>query len=283
MLATTLLIFLILMTSVIYCWKEHHCPGKHKRQHVTLNIEFSLLQLVQNLQRHRGMSMVIIHDNHAFTEEFTRDIFNVEKDIQYSLKNLKDHYADYQHILKNDQWLSVIHKWTSLKACWRDLDFISNLFAHNEVINEIIDVVQILAKTESRLFGKKTTQQLLHWPQLIEHLGVLRALGVYALSSQSHNSLMNISLTMADHIQKTKQILTHESAHVNDRLLFNNTEAMLRQIDDMMIHNNLNESVKGFYNDMTLLIDSWYTRLNRSLNQNFHSPDLTPEHKARDV
>jgi len=105
--------------------------------------------------------MIIINDNHEFTDEFTQDIYNIEKEIQYSLNNLQDHYTAYQRILKNDQWLALLHKWTSLKASWRDLDFISNLFAHNEIINEIIDVIQKLAERENIRLGKDRTQLLL--------------------------------------------------------------------------------------------------------------------------
>lgn len=279
MLPTTVLIFLIFLTAAIYCWKGHYCPGEHKKQRITIDISLSLLQLVQDLQRHRGMSMVIINNNKEFTDEFTRDIFGIEKQIQYSLKYLQEYYAAHQRILKNDQWLALLHKWVSLKACWRDLDFISNLFAHNEVINEIIDVIQKLAEKENHRLGKERTQLLSQWPQLIEHLGMLRALGVYALSSQSHSNLMNISLTMADHKQQAKQILSHETSRVSNRLLFNNTEAMLRQIDDMLVNSNLNESVKSFYNDMTLLIDCWYSSLNECIDTVNIMPQYQTKHR----
>lgn len=266
MLPTTVIISLFFITGAIYCWWGHYCPGEHKRQRVAIEITLSLLQLVQDLQRHRGMSMVIINNNQEFSDEFTQDIFNTEKEIQYSIKNLQDQYAASQRILKNDQWLGLLQKWTSLKACWRDLDFISNLFAHNEVINEIIDVVQKLAEKEHGRLGSERTKLLMHWPQLIEHLGMLRALGVYVLSSQSYTNLVNISLTMTDHQHQAKQILSHETKRINNSQLFDNTEAILREIDDMVKNSHLNQSAKCFYDKMTLLIDSWYTELNKSVN-----------------
>jgi len=219
--------------------------------------------------------MVIINDNRELADEFTQDIYNIEREIQYSLNNMQDNYSAYQRVIKDDQWQALLHKWSSLKASWKDLDFISNLFAHNEIINEIINIIQKLADSERVRLGKENRQLLLHWPKMLEHLGILRALGVYALSSQSSNTLMNISLTMSEHKTRAMQILSHESSKANNQPLFHNTESVLRQIDDMLVNGDLNNSVKSFYNDMTLLIDDWFA----SLHQNLESTDLVQQHK----
>ncbi len=253
----------VLGVAAVYCWKGRLCPGEHARQRHIIEVCLVLLQLIQEAQRHRGLSTAIINGEKAFLDE----LFTTEKVIHLSLNNMSEYYADRYRIFSRDQWLALLYKWKSLRRSWRDLDFIPNLFAHNELIIELINVLQQLAEDETQRLGKHRAQLIMHWPLFIEHLGMLRALGVYALSQQSPTGLMNISLTMAEHKQQARQVLSHETEGIMDKLLIENSERALRQVDDLLAEGMPGLSVKSFYEDMTCLIDSWYMLLNRQMYQ----------------
>ncbi len=268
MIPVLIFIALLIMLAGVYCWRGQHCPGDSDRQRQVIEVCLSLLQVIQEAQRHRGLSIAILNGEKDFNEE----VFTTEKVIQQSLSNMGEYYAAHYRVFSRDQWKAIIYKWKSLRASWRDLDFISNLFAHNELIIEMIDVLQQLAKEEHQRLGRERAQLISHWPQFIEHLGMLRALGVYALSQTSAASVMNISLTLADHKQQAKQVLSHETVVIDDQLLIQNSEHALRQVDKLIMVGgteqplNTGHTVKSFYQDMTSLIDSWYLLLQQRMH-----------------
>lgn len=234
----------------------------HARENRRLSIEVcrALLQMICDLQRHRGLSIAVIGGDTRFDDER----FHSEKALHHAIQGLTDKYAGIHPVLRTGQWEGVVTHWRSLCNNWRFLDFVTNLYAHNDVIMGCIGVLHAVVKKQSRLLGEKRVDILLEWPTLIEHLGMLRALGMHMLSRDADGD-KQATLAMTDHRQHVVQSLKLLNGQLPDPTIQSATENLLRRVAVLCDGNLDNYSAQNYYTDITSVIDRWYQMMNSQI------------------
>lgn len=236
--------------------RSHRTRGRH-----SLDLCLLLLQLVRDLQRHRGLSVATLDGN----SEFGGQLATNEGALQQSFAALAEQYADSRALFNSPQWPTVLRHWRSLHGNWRELDFMTNLFAHNEVVLGLICLLQTQAQQQPSLLGARRLQIISQWPPMLEHLAMLRALGMHALSHADRSETARVGLALSGHRQQVKQTLCQLADKVPDKPLLSSSEALLRRAAALAQGEQQGDSPQRYYDDMTALIDRWYRLMNAQL------------------
>ncbi len=249
-----------LLVFIIYKRTGLCIPGAVKNQH-SVDVCLVLLHLVREMQRHRVIS-VAIHNGEA---NFRDEMALTEHSLHRSMHSLAEQFGEKHHVFSSPQWQTVQGRWESLRNNWRDLDFVTNLFAHNEVVLGLIGVLQTLADDEPKCLGDNRFQIINHWLPLIEHLGMLRTLGVHTLSQSDPLEESRISLSISDHSQHASQALLQLSKNIPDDSIVSTSESLLRRVLQLTEESATTYSTQTFYDEMTALIDRWYQLITRQV------------------
>ena len=253
----------IVFLLALICWRTGVCFLPALRRQHSVELCLLLLHLIQELQRHRGLSVAILDGQTGFHHEL--DV--TDGMLQRSLHALAEQYGKRHPIFSSPRWQNLLGHWESLRNNWRELDVVTNLFAHNEVILELILVLQLLADDQINLIGANRAQIIIQWPPLIEHLGMLRALGVHALSQKNLLEDSRIRLSLADHRQNAMQALIRVSDKIPNADIVGSSKMLLLHIDQLTEGGGPIYSVQAFYEEITTLIDQWYGMITSQINQ----------------
>ena len=261
MIAVFLLAMAIALLLVLFFWRSGQCSSSRSQRSV--DVCLVLLNLMQELQRHRALSIAVLDGQF----EFRKELGLTEHMLQRTLHALADQYGDRHAIFSSEQWHIVLRHWESLRNNWRELDFVTNLFAHNEIVLGLIGILQALADDEPKRLGANRVQIITHWPHLIEHLGMLRTLGVHSLSQKDPLSDARINLSITDHWQHATQELTQLSEKIPDASIVTSSEMLLRRVALLTEDSAQTYNAQTFYEDMTTLIDQWYRMITSQITQ----------------
>jgi len=231
-----------------------------RRRYVT-EVSLGMLQVMQMFQRHRGLSMAILNHRNEFEDELRQ----TETTLSRSLHALKDQYSSHHPVFATERWQSLLSHWNTLCNNWRQLDFMTNLYAHNEVILGQLGVLQTIAQEQFSLLGPERSRIISSWPSIVEHLGMLRALGMHTLSQDIDDSDTRVGLAISDHIQQARQGLDLVRPNLPDNSLVAMTEALLRRVSKLSSEQKESDSAQYYYADITDIIDRWYRMMNTEL------------------
>ncbi len=243
-----------------YLLLRHYALGNRR---LSIEVCRALLQTVCDLQRHRGLSIAVLAGEEKLSDECAR----TEEALHHAFKGMTNHYADVHPVLRTEQWDEVVVHWRSLCSHWRFLDFVANLYAHNDIIMGCIGVLHTIAKKQARLLGHKRVNILLEWPPLIEHIGMLRALGMHMLSREARGDKHDdqIILAMMNHRQQAVQSLKLLHGQLPDPTIQSATENLLRRVAALGEGNIDNYTAQNYYTDITSVIDRWYRMMNTQI------------------
>ena len=164
-----------------------------------------ILELVNHMQKHRGMSSGIIGGKNDFREPLRQlDII-----IDNRLRSITEESTNYSQLFDNDVWEEINSRWQNKCRNWQSYELFTNIENHNVLIKIILEQVNTLTDRaglttgedfEFNSFARKILREL---PELVEYIGQTRALTVYC--SSVHNCPTDTKLYLRYLHQQIKQ------------------------------------------------------------------------------
>ncbi|WP_078119481.1 nitrate- and nitrite sensing domain-containing protein [Thiosocius teredinicola] len=227
-------------------------PSATRRQRA-VEICLVALNLMQDLQLHRGLSGAVLDGESAFNSELDA----TEHKLQRSLYALASHYGEKHPVFRSPQWRIVLGRWESLRNNWRDLDFYTNLEVHGDVIIGMVGILKVLATDNAKLLGAEKAEILKEWPRLMEHLGILRAWGLHLLA-RNGEAEERVIKTMQVSRSAAGQIMKDVADTVPDPSALSLTRDALLHARAIIENPGNGTEPQSYYAQMTVVIDRWY-------------------------
>lgn len=230
------------------------CNLRALRRQRVCEVSLVLTNLVQDLQLHRGLSGALLIGQVASRAELEA----VEYKLQRRLQGLTDHYRERHPVFKGAQWRMVLGRWESLRHNWRDLSFQTNLAVHGEVVAGLLSVLRVLAAENAQLLGDSRSQVIRSWPALAEHLGVLRAWGMYLLAGAAGAHDTSPGESLGGRLQTARLALHTLAPTVDDPGLTALSEEALHCVASVRDGSWPGANAQLFHSELTLVIDAWF-------------------------
>lgn len=234
--------------------------GRSRRRETSVVCQ-ELVGLMQSVQLHRGLSGSVLDGE----TEFSDALDEVEQKLSRSLYALAEHHGENHPILRHEQWQAVVDHWQSVSVNWRELDFYTNLFAHNDIINGLVGVLQILSANFGSHLCPQQGDLIKRWPVLIEQLGVLRALGLHYLTFHDSPKDPRVRDAMRDYLEYARAGLNELGASNANVETVDATRQVLDRVDRLLNDAGAVPTPHDYYVALTDVIDAWYRDLQRQL------------------
>jgi hypothetical protein len=143
-----------------------------------------ILELVNQMQKHRGMSSGIIGGKN----DFKKPLRDLDIIINNRLSSIKEESTSYPQMFDNDAWEDIHSRWQDKCRNWQSYELFSNIENHTVLIKIILEQVNTLIDRaglttgEDFEFNSVARKILRELPELVEYIGQTRALTVYCSS-----------------------------------------------------------------------------------------------------
>lgn len=234
---------------------------RRRRRDKVVEVCLVLLGLIQEVQLHRGLSGALLDGRKGFR----RELEDNEYKLQRSLHMLAEQYGHEQPVFRSDQWRIVLGRWESLRNHWRELAFDTNISVHGDVINGLADILGSIGGKHRRSLGERQCRIVSTWPQLIEDIGLLRALGLHILGHRATADDQLLVDTIARQINTSRGHLKHLTDIDEEQALVIRTGRALRRVSWLLEGNAERYHAYTFYEEMTGVVDDWYAAMRRNL------------------
>jgi len=223
-----------------------------------------LLYLIQDVQRHRALSGAILDGR----KEFKAEREATELRLQRSLRAVVDQYGGRHTIFRQPRWRVVLGHWEALRNNWKSLDFYTSLSIHSDIVNEMITILSLLADSFQLRLGEQRAWVLSKWPELIEQLGMLRALGLHAMSRNDAAASDQSLQLVLQHLRISRRLLEDIQAIDPDQPLLLRTKRALLRVEWLLDGNTARYHPYTFYEEITGVMDDWYSTTRLYLREN---------------
>lgn len=245
------------------CWASGRCRWRTRQRRGLIEVCLVLLGLVQDLQLHRALSSAILDKRRDFRKDFDANEYKLLR----SLDAVSERYGDRHKVFRDERWRIVLGRWEALRHNWRELPFETSIFAHNQVITGLIEILSSLAEDNRKLLGQRYARCVAKWPRLIEDLGLLRAMGLHLLGHRPTNESQLQTDKIAAQLNSARARLRQVNDGDIDRALIVRTERAFHRVSWLLDRNAERYHPYTFYEEMTLVIDDWYGLLRDRLQE----------------
>jgi hypothetical protein len=179
-------LFLLTLTYAINIRKRNDKTFYETRK-VALVLCQEILELVNLMQKHRGMSSGIIGGNNGFKVQINK----LSSDINGRLASIMLESKSYPQLFDYAIWDDIQARWQNKCQQWPDYELIHNVENHSYLIRIILDQVNVLTDRAgittdaSSKVNKMAREILRELPELVEYIGQMRALSVHSASAQT--------------------------------------------------------------------------------------------------
>lgn len=224
-------------------------------------VSLVLLSLMQDMQLHRGLSCTVLDGR----VDFVRELDAVGGKLQRALHTLEDQYGSRHAVFARGEWQALRDRWEALYRNWRDLDFFTNLNAHSELVLGVVEILRLFAEEHAALLGTQRVAVIRAWPPMVEHLGMLRALGLYSLAATDDLADQRHQAAMTSHYHAACRTLSAAARCEADDLVVSESEAMLHAVEAMLQDAQQRSDAQAYFHHMTAVIDAWYASIRSRL------------------
>lgn len=235
-------------------------PRLRHRRRVT-EVSLVLLSFMQDLQMHRGLSCAVLDGQGDFLGERTE----VGEKLQRSLHELADIFGASHPVFRGEQWHRLLARWDSLYNNWRSLDFHTNLTVHSELVLGLVAILRILADENSAKLGPEWREVITEWPPMVEHLGMLRAIGVHMLGRPAPSHDLKVRVSLKVHLHEARSTLARVESVLHDSQLAAASHQLIHRVSALAGDPPPMATAQRFYTEMTRLIDDWYALIRAQL------------------
>lgn len=229
------------------------CNPRLRRRRRIVEFSLVLLLLIQDLQQHRGLSGATLVRKDQFRDERAA----IAEKLGRSLREVSQHFASKSLALNPDDWLLLQARWDSLSNNWQELDFHTNLEVHSELILSLVEILRCIAEGHKDDLATTRCRVLSEWPMLIEHLGMLRALGLYVLAQPDTLPSVPFDRSLGTSLHETRSTLACTSDMPEAQPMIAISEAAVGYVIALRTGQSGLES-SDYMRTMTSTIDGWY-------------------------
>lgn len=224
-----------------------------------------LLNVMQDLQLHRGLSCAVLDGQGEFCDE--REATALK--LQRTLQALRDQYGERHPVFARAEWTRILDGWASLQHDWRALDFHSNLGAHSELVLGVVGILKFLAADNAPLLGSERMAVIAAWPAMVEHLGMLRALGLHRLNGSDIDD-PQMTTSMVTHFHAANRTLGSAARYAHGEEIVAASQALLGRVGTLLGSECEGEGEPAFdgptyLTATTVIIDHWYGLIRRRI------------------
>jgi hypothetical protein len=220
-----------------------------------------VLDLMQDLEQHRGLSCAVLSGRRDARD----DCEAIGEKLQRSLVAASDPTAGLQALFGSFAWQQLLAGWESLRHGWRGLDFHTNLTVHSGLVLDLVRMLHNVADARREAAGERQSRVIREWPPMVEHLGMLRALGLHLIAEPAGFDDARLCGTFRTHLHEARSTLAATADLLDgSSLVFVSEEAVAAVIA-------LRERVlpgagpRGYHDTMTRAIDAWYAQTRAQL------------------
>jgi signal transduction histidine kinase len=243
-----------------------------------LHMEQPLLTVIQQLQKHRGLSLAVS----AGARELDAARIAKEADIQAAIAVADTQAARFGTQLKiNERWRDVKRDWETLRQTAPSLSSAANFSAHTTLIKNLLTIIDTINENSELLLDPDAASYeimdaaTIKLPNALELLGQLRARGAAALAKKEVDDAERTGFIGAIAVLHVKEgeldtalrRLENADPIIAARVAsFSATfgkanEAILRNVDDDIISGKFTIAPVDFFAGATSAIDTGYRQL----------------------
>ena len=256
-------------------WLLHSTWFRSRRRERHVDLCLVLLYLIQDIQRHRGLSGALL-DGH---KEFRAEREATELRLQRSLGAVVEQFGERHPLFHTAPWRVMLGHWEALHNNWQSLDFFSGMIAHSNVVGEMVEIVRSLAEEHRLQLGESRVRALGEWPAVIEQLGMLRALGLHALSENATVDAEQLDQLVARYLRLARKSLQSAALEDASPSLIARTRRALDRVEWLLDGNSARYHPYTFYEELTGVIDDWYSKTREYLRG--PEPAARPTHPRK--
>lgn len=263
----------------VRAWLPHRSWLPERFRQRQTDICLVLLYLIQDIQRHRALSGAIIDGR----KEFKAEREATELRLQRSLRAVMEQYGNRHKLFHQPSWRVVLGRWEALHNNWQSLDFFTSFDTHSQIVGEMLGILRSLPESLHLRLGEERIRILSEWPAIPEQVGMLRALGLHAMSSDKNGlDATKIDELVSMHLRITRRLLENINSTGANASLVTRTKRALTRVEWLLDSNNMQRyHPYTFYEEMTGVIDDWYTSTRTRLREeprHYHWPERPGRH-----
>ena len=236
-------------------------PTVRQRRRVT-EVSLLVLALIQDLQLHRGLSCALLGGQQGFRGQHAA----VAEKLQRSLIAVAEPFGRTHPVFRGEPWQQLLLRWDSLRNGWVDLDYATNLSVHSGLVLGLVSTLKTLAEHNSDCLGPRRTRVLVEWPTMIEHLGMLRALGLHVIGNRAARADPNLCAVFKEHLHEARSTLASTADSLDGPRLLDDSELAIVQVIALRDDQAGSADPQAYSAAMTRLIDAWYRAIRERLH-----------------
>jgi len=233
--------------------------GRHQQRQQCLDLCYQILELITQIQQHRGATLAILAGDVFFETRLT----NIKPQV---LKSLQEVQALRTHFISDITWESLCAEWFTVNYHWRQDNAFHNFELHTHLIQQLLKLLrefyqspnfQNLEQRHEQL-AQLTLQEL---PELMETTAQIRGIGTHCLASKASDKLFSDRLgflsryfaRITDHLDAVypiEQLLTEQAPWREITDSWPVIEASIKA----GLSNNKDQSAESFFNNSSRLV-----------------------------
>lgn len=197
--------------------------------------------------------------------DFRNDCEAVGEKLQRSLAVVSEPASDGRNLLASAPWQGVLASWESLHNGWRELDFHTNLSVHSALVLDVVGALRELAETHREVLGDRC-RVVAEWPQMAEHLGMLRALGLRLAGTPAARDDAATCGTFKVHLHEARSTLAETDDLIRGLPLHALSETAIERAIALRAQPDHTDPY-GYHAALTHVIDAWFVAIRTQLRQ----------------
>lgn len=213
---------------------------------------------MQDLQQHRLLSCAVL----SICRDSRDDCEAVGGKLQRSLIAVSDPTAGPQELFGSMPWQQILAGWESLRHGWRGRDFNTNLTVHSTPVLDLVGILRNAAETFREATAERPYRVITEWPPMVEHLGMLRALGMHLIAEPAAFDDARLCGTFETHLHEGCSTLAATADLLDGASLYCLSEDAVAAVRDRV---NPSAEPRAYHSPMTRVIDAWYLQIREHL------------------
>ena len=232
---------------------------RHKERQKCLNLCSQILELITDIQQHRGATLAILAG-----DDFFESRLGVIK--PRVLKSLQEVQALRENFITNNTWETLCAEWFTVNYHWRQDNAFHNFELHTHLIQQLLKLFKDFCDSSNfqnleKSFIPLARLTLQEFPELMETTAQIRGIGTHCLASGNGEKIFTDRLgflcryftRITDHLNAVyniNELLAEDSPWYD---IISSWRSIERQINDGFKSNN-DVTADSFFNNNSLLV-----------------------------
>ncbi len=217
----------------------------HKTRQQGLVLCRLLIDLMLEIQKHRGCTLAVLSGDHFFE----MPLLSIQRDITEHFQRFESERREFLSLTEAQQ---ILQEWVCIRRLWRKDSVAQNFLLHSNLLAELLKLLWLVAQRSGQLGVSErqdelTTLCLRDWPEMIETAAQTRGLATHvAVSGEIEPEILSRVRYLAEQLNLL-------DTRLNDRIQQLDKEA-LRAIQVRVESTEYTSHLANFQNSLSLEI-----------------------------